>query len=152
RVEYLGQKQGQLKAAQERLKSLAPADRREYGQKFNAVKAILEAAWQEAKTRVQKRTAAPDQIDVTLPRIRPYLGHTHPLPQTADELVDIFGRFGFQVARGPEVEDIYHNFDALNIPPTHPARDPLDNFYLATPPACRSGSNIASTNCADDIS
>ena len=70
-------------------------------------------------------------IDVTLPGIRPRLGHRHPLTQTADELIDLFGRFGFAVARGPEVEDIRHNFDALNIPPSHPARDPLDNFYLA---------------------
>ena len=68
---------------------------------------------------------------MTLPGIRPRLGHRHPLTQTADELIDLFGRFGFAVARGPEVEDIYHNFDALNIPPSHPARDPLDNFYLA---------------------
>ena len=53
--------------------------------------------------------------------------------QTADELIDLFGRFGFSVARGPEVEDVYHNFDALNIPANHPARDPFDNFYLAAP-------------------
>ncbi len=53
------------------------------------------------------------------------------MTQTADELIDLFGRFGFAVARGPEVEDVRHNFDALNIPPSHPARDPLDNFYLA---------------------
>jgi phenylalanyl-tRNA synthetase alpha chain len=68
---------------------------------------------------------------VTLPGIRPRLGHRHPLTQTADELIDLFGRFGFAVARGPEVEDVRHNFDALNIPPSHPARDPLDNFYLS---------------------
>ncbi len=61
---------------------------------------------------------------------RPKLGHRHPLTQTADELIDLFGRFGFSVARGPEVEDIFHNFEALNIPPAHPARDPADNFYL----------------------
>ncbi len=56
------------------------------------------------------------------------------MTQTADELIDIFGRFGFSVARGPEVEDVYHNFDALNIPANHPARDPFDNFYLAAAP------------------
>ena len=68
---------------------------------------------------------------MTLPGHRPRLGHRHPLTQTADELIDLFGRFGFAVARGPEVEDIRHNFEALNIPPSHPARDPLDNFYLS---------------------
>jgi phenylalanyl-tRNA synthetase alpha chain len=132
RVEFLGQKQGRLKAAQERLKSLDPAHRREYGQKFNGTKLALEAAYEAAKLRLdQKRTKAEDAIDVTLPGVRPRLGHRHPLTQTADELIDIFGRFGFSVARGPEVEDVHHNFDALNIPPNHPARDPLDNFYLA---------------------
>ncbi len=149
RVEILGQKQGRLKAAQERLKSLAPADRREYGQKFNVIKASLEAAFQAAKARVQQRAAPLGEIDVTLPGIRPRLGHKHPLSQTADELMDLFGRFGFQVARGPEVEDIHHNFDALNIPPAHPARDPLDNFYLAAPSSSRPDSGQASQIASD---
>ncbi len=151
RVEYLGQKQGRVKAAQERLKSLEPADRRVYGQKFNAIKLALEAAFQTAKSRVQERAAAPGAIDVTLPGIRPRLGHKHPLTQTADELIDLFGRFGFQVARGPEVEDIYHNFDALNIPPAHPARDPLDNFYLAAPPRGGPGSSPESMIASDSV-
>ncbi len=133
RVEFLGQKQGRLKAAQERLKSLAPADRREFGQKFNSTKGALEQAFEGAKSRLERPATSGDGIDVTLPGVRPRLGHRHPLTQTADELIDIFGRFGFSVARGPEVEDVYHNFDALNIPANHPARDPLDNFYLAAP-------------------
>lgn len=131
RVEYLGQKQGRLKAAQERLKSLEPAARKAYGQRFNAVKGELESASEAAKLRVEKKAEHQDRIDVTLPGLRPRLGHRHPLTQTAEELIDLFGRFGFAVARGPEVEDVRHNFDALNIPPSHPARDPLDNFYLA---------------------
>ncbi len=138
RVEYLGQKHGQVKAAQERLKSLEPASRKEYGQRFNAAKAELEAALEAARSRVERKTIVADGLDVTLPGILPRLGHRHPLTQTADELIDLFGRFGFAVARGPEVEDTYHNFDALNIPPSHPARDPLDNFYLAAGQrACR---------------
>ena len=131
RIEYLGLKQGRVKAAQERLKTLAPADRRGYGQRFNAVKQALEAAHDAARTRVERPAAAVSGgLDVTLPGARPRLGHRHPLTQTADELIDLFGRFGFAVARGPEVEDVRHNFEALNIPPAHPARDPLDNFYL----------------------
>ncbi len=133
RVEFLGQKQGRLKAAQERLKLLAPADRREFGQKFNSTKGALEQAFEGAKSRLERPATTGDGIDVTLPGVRPRLGHRHPLTQTADELIDIFGRFGFSVARGPEVEDVYHNFDALNIPANHPARDPFDNFYLAAP-------------------
>jgi phenylalanyl-tRNA synthetase alpha chain len=131
RVEYLGQKQGRLKAAQERLKSLPNAAKRPYGQRFNGVKQALEAAFDAARARLERAAVAVGGIDVTLPGIAPRLGHRHPLAQTADELLDIFGRFGFAVARGPEVEDVHHNFDALNIPPVHPARDPLDNFYLS---------------------
>ena len=130
RVEYLGQKQGRIKAAQERLKSLDPSAKRAYGQRFNAVKGALESAHETAKARLERPESVASGLDVTLPGTRLKLGHRHPLTQTADELIDIFGRFGFAVARGPEVEDVRHNFDALNIPPVHPARDPLDNFYL----------------------
>ncbi|MBV8309295.1 MAG: phenylalanine--tRNA ligase subunit alpha [Planctomycetaceae bacterium] len=131
RIEYLGQKQGKLKAAQERLRTLDPAGKRVYGQRFNGVKQSLEAALSAARLRLERRAVAAGAIDVTLPGAVPRLGHRHPLTQTADELIDLFGRFGFSVARGPEVEDIHHNFDALNIPPSHPARDPLDNFFLS---------------------
>jgi phenylalanyl-tRNA synthetase alpha chain len=130
RIEFLGLKQGRVKAAQERLKSLEPSAKRAYGQRFNAVKGALEARHESAKARVDRPAVATTGLDVTLPGIRPKLGHRHPLTQTADELIDLFGRFGFAVARGPEVEDVHHNFDALNIPQIHPARDPLDNFYL----------------------
>ncbi len=131
RIEFLGQKQGKVKAAQERLKTIPPAEKKTYGQRFNAVKQALEGACETAKRRVETpKAASVDAIDLTLPGRRPRFGHRHPLTQTADELIDIFGRFGFAVARGPEIEDIHHNFDALNIPPSHPARDPLDNFFL----------------------
>lgn len=130
RVEFLGQKQGRLKAAQERLRTLPNQAKKSYGQRFNGVKQALETACDAARARLRGRTTAGDGIDVTLPGIVPRLGHRHPLSQTADELIDIFGRLGFAVARGPEVEDVHHNFDALNIPPVHPARDPLDNFFL----------------------
>ncbi|MDX2038056.1 MAG: phenylalanine--tRNA ligase subunit alpha [Isosphaeraceae bacterium] len=138
RIEFLGLKQGRLKAAQERLKSLDPAGKKEYGKRFNAAKVALEAAFAAAEARVSRPESDVAGIDVTLPGVRPKLGHKHPLTQTADELIDIFGRFGFAVARGPEVEDIHHNFDALNIPPVHPARDPLDNFYLSSRTMLRS--------------
>jgi len=132
RIEFLGQKQGKVKSAQERMKAIPSADKRAYGQRFNACKQALEGAWEAAKARVERpKIAAADALDLTLPGTRPKLGHRHPLTQTADELIDIFGRFGFAVARGPEIEDVRHNFDALNIPPSHPARDPLDNFFLS---------------------
>lgn len=138
RIEFLGQKQGRVKAAQERLKTLEPAAKRAYGQRFNAVKTTLEAAWEAAKARAGRTEVAGDGLDVSLPGARPKLGHRHPLTQTADELIELFGRLGFSVARGPEVEDVRHNFDALNIPPIHPARDPLDNFYISDATMLRS--------------
>ena len=138
RIEFLGQKQGRLKTAQERLKAIPPADKRVYGQRFNAAKQALEAALEAAKSRLDRPVSAVAPLDVTLPGPRLRLGRKHPLTQTADELIDIFGRFGFAVARGPEVEDIHHNFDALNIPLVHPARDPLDNFYLSNGAMLRS--------------
>src|SRR5262249_29687426 len=131
RVEYLGQKHGRVKAAQERLKNLEPSARKSYGQRFNAVKGELESAFEAARARVEKKDEDRGRIDVTLPGLRPRLGHRHPLTQTAEEVIDLFGRLVFAGARGREVEDVRHNFDALNIPPSHPARDPLDNFYLA---------------------
>jgi phenylalanyl-tRNA synthetase alpha chain len=131
RIEFLGQKSGRLKSAQERLKSLEPSAKKAYGQRFNSAKQAIEASFEAAKLRIERPTAAADAIDVTLPGTLPRLGHRHPLTQTADELIDLFGRFGFQVARGPEVEDVRHNFEALNIPLSHPARDPVDNFYIS---------------------
>ena len=120
-----GQKQGRVKAAQERLKSLEPAGKRAYGQRFNAVKQALEAACEAAQAagRAAARSR-PARSTSRCPASGPELGHRHPLTQTADELIDLFGRFGFAVARGPEVEDIRHNFDALNIPPSPPGARP----------------------------
>ncbi len=139
RVEFLGLKQGKIRAAQERLKALEPADRRAYGQRFNAAKLALEVACDAARQRFDRPAAAAiGGLDVSRPGDRPKLGHRHVLSQTADELIDLFGRLGFAVARGPEVEDEAHNFDDLNIPASHPARDPHDNFYLANGALLRS--------------
>lgn len=138
RVEFLGMKQGKVKAAQERLKSLDSSAKRLYGQRFNAVKSALEAAFESAKAAGSAPAETVAGLDVTLPGRLPKLGHRHPLTQTADELIDIFGRLGFTVARGPEVEDVRHNFEALNIPATHPARDPADNFFITDKTMLRS--------------
>ena len=83
------------------------------------------------KRTFERPAVAAGGIDVTLPGVAVALGPRHPLMQTILEFKDIMGRFGFSVADGPEIEDEYHNFEALNIPSDHPARDPLDNFYLA---------------------
>src|SRR5688572_17249510 len=134
RVEFLGVKSGRLKVAQKVLGSDAAPDKPAAGKHFNQVKSSLEAALAEAQARIVAAPAAADTapFDPTVPGKRPVLGHLHPITQTIEELKDIMGRLGFTVAEGPEIEDEWHNFEALNIPASHPARDPLENFYLAT--------------------
>ena len=110
------------------------ADKPAAGKRFNEVKQQIEAALLAATERLAKKSggkAESRQFDPTVPGMRPRLGRLHPVTQTIEELKDIMGRLGFTVADGPEVEDPWHNFEALNIPLEHPARDPLENFYLA---------------------
>ncbi|MBN1589166.1 MAG: phenylalanine--tRNA ligase subunit alpha [Pirellulales bacterium] len=134
RVEFLGAKSGRLKDVQKGLGQVDKADKPAAGKRFNEVKQQLETLFSAATKRIANggcvETAS--DFDPTIPGKRPVLGHLHPITQTIEELVDIMGRLGFTVAEGPEIEDLWHNFDALNIPLEHPARDPLDNFYLAT--------------------
>jgi phenylalanyl-tRNA synthetase alpha chain len=135
RIEFLGAKSGRLKAVQKGLGALDKTDKPAAGQRFNEVKAALEAIFEQAQAAMAGRQQAAvrqDGFDPSLPGVRPQLGHLHPITQTIDELKEIMGRLGFTVADGPEVEDEWHNFEALNIPDSHPARDPLENFYLAT--------------------
>ncbi|MBS0211249.1 MAG: phenylalanine--tRNA ligase subunit alpha [Planctomycetes bacterium] len=134
RVEYLGAKAGRLKSVQQALGAVDKADKPAAGKRFNEVKTSLEAALEAAKTRLDGQPAATKagpQLDLTLPGQRVRLGHRHPLVQTIADLKEIMGRLGFSVAQGPEIEDEWHNFEALNIPRWHPARDPLENFYLS---------------------
>ena len=132
RVDYLGAKSGRLKDVQKGLGSVDKADKPVAGKRFNEVKQQIEAAYDAAKKRLQSPAAAlaATGFDCSEPGRRPALGHTHPITQTIEELKDIFARLGFSVVEGPEIEDEHHNFDALNIARSHPARDPLDNFYL----------------------
>jgi len=131
RIEFLGAKNGRLNVAREALKALPVESKREYGRQFNLVKSALESAWTEARDGLAapKVETDSDAIDITRPGSSVLVGRKHPLTQTTEELVGIFGKLGFSVARGPEIEDVWHNFDALNIPPSHPARDPSDNFF-----------------------
>ena len=140
RVVFLGLKQGRLKVAQEALKTLPGPDRKTYGQRFNAVKTALEVACETAKTKLDQSVVKTAVIgeDLTVPGTARGFGRRHPLTQTSEELIDIFGRMGFELARGPEIEDTFHNFEALNIPADHPAREPLDNFYLTPKTLLRS--------------
>jgi phenylalanyl-tRNA synthetase alpha chain len=130
RVEWLGRKAGRVTALMKEIPGLSAADRGPYGQAVNALKAAVTVAL-EARQKVLEavRPAGPG-IDVTLPGRRPALGRLHPITRALGEMVAIFGRLGFEVVEGPEVEDEWHNFTGLNIPPSHPARDPLDTYFL----------------------
>ena len=135
RVQFVGARSGRLKDVQKGLGAIDKADKPAAGKRFNEIKQRIEAALEAAVERLSKQSTAKapsSRFDPTIPGVRPRLGHLHPLTQTTEELKDIMGRLGFTVAEGPEVEDPWHNFEALNIPREHPARDPLDNFYLAT--------------------
>jgi phenylalanyl-tRNA synthetase alpha chain len=144
RIDFLGLKSGRIKAAQKGLGTIDKADKPRAGQRFNEVKQHIEAAMEAAQSRLAgaaKSTAAGPQFDPTVPGIQPRIGHLHPLTQTIEELKDLMGRLGFTAVDGPEVEDEWHNFEALNIPAEHPARNPLDNFYLAVAARMQEGAS-----------
>jgi phenylalanyl-tRNA synthetase alpha chain len=133
RVDALGRK-GALAAFSKDMGKLAPEERKRAGMLLNACKQKLEAAL-EARQQEFARAALEEQlgaewIDLTLPAPGPARGHLHPITQIQRELEELFRSLGFAVLDGPEVETEYHNFDALNIPPDHPARDMQDTFWL----------------------
>jgi phenylalanyl-tRNA synthetase alpha chain len=134
---FLGRKSGALSGMLKSLGQLAEAERREIGRELNALKAEIEARLEQARERLeaeqQTGALARQRLDVTLPGRRPRVGHRHPLSVVRQELEDIFVAMGYEVYDGPEVEDDYHNFEALNMPRDHPARDMQDTFYLEGP-------------------
>ncbi|MFM8408527.1 MAG: phenylalanine--tRNA ligase subunit alpha [Pirellulaceae bacterium] len=133
RVEFLGAKNGLLKSAQKQLGTVPATDKPAAGKRFNEVREAIESLLEETSSRLGDRTASKPTgplPDCTLPGVPPHLGHLHPITQTIELLKEIMGRLGFTVTEGPEVEDVWNNFVALNIPEDHVARDPADNFYL----------------------
>src|SRR5437764_7195270 len=134
RIKYLGTK-GEVKNLHEFIAQAQGPDKKTVGQRVNPVKKEVEAAFEAKKASLASSgAAAKDSIDVTEPGRPPAIGRTHVITQVTAELVELFGRMGFTVASGPEVENEFHNFVALNIPESHPARDPNDNFYLTGSP------------------
>ena len=131
RVEFAGARSGRLKAIQKLLGGVDARERPEAGRLFNEVKGAITAALDAAQARLAGAAADGSAIDVTLPGDPFRLGHVHPITQTIRRVQEIMARLGFQSVDGPEVEDQWHNFEALAIGAEHPARDPLDNFYLA---------------------
>ncbi len=130
---YLG-KQGELTQVLRSLEKLPKAKRIKIGEEANGLKNFLrvqlEKKSQEIKEKIQKEAEERDWIDITAPGKKPLLGHLHPLTLVKREAEEIFQSMGFSVVEGPDIETEWYNFDALNIPKDHPARDVWDTFYL----------------------
>jgi len=130
---YLGRK-GMLTGLLRKTGTLPPEDRPAFGQMANQVKKELEAALEQAAGGLgakSRAVAARAGVDATLPGIRPRRGRLHPITQTERLILEVFGRMGFQVVETPEVELDWYCFEALNMPPDHPARDMQDTFYIS---------------------
>jgi len=133
RVEFLGRK-GAMAGISKEMGKLTPEERASVGKRLNAIKSHLESIYEERKAGFERAALdarlAAEWIDLTAPPSRVLPGSLHPLTQIQKELEDLFTSMGFAVVDGPEVETEWYNFDALNIPPTHPARDAQDTFWL----------------------
>ena len=134
RIRWIGRKQGLLVGISEDVKK-APADqRREVGKRFNALKSAIEPRCDPEQAQARTPSAAEsaaESIDITLPGTRRALGAEHPLIRTMNEIVTVFAAMGYSVGLGPEVETDYYNFESLNFPPGHPARDTQDTLVIA---------------------
>ncbi len=130
RIKYLGRK-GRITQLLSQIGKLPAEQKPKAGQIANKIRDDISRAFEEIKVALQSQQQKPQElIDVTLPGVPVRIGKAHVITQTLNDLLEIFGRMGFGVAYGPEVEDEWHNFIALNIGPEHPARDPADNFYI----------------------
>ena len=134
RVKYLGKK-GEVTALMKNMRSLSPEERPAFGQMVNELRSAIEAGLAENKERLEaialERKLKSETLDVTMPGTEIPVGKKHPINLVLDEVKDIFIGMGFSVAEGPDVESDYYNFEALNIPKDHPARDTQDTFYVS---------------------
>ena len=131
--EFLSRKSGSVTGLMKTLGSLAPDARREFGALVNALKQEIESAVEERRKALVASRPPAGAVDVTLPARERLVGHVHPLMLVRQQVEDIFAHMGYEILEGPEVEDDFHNFEALNMPPDHPARDMQDTLYLGTP-------------------
>lgn len=129
RLRYLSKK-GIIPSLFERFREVAPDERREIGASLNKLKIRAEELWKNAKDAAESRNTVDAHFDATAPGFPFEVGNRHPLTIVAEEIKAIFNRLGFTVAEGPEIEDDWHNFSALNFPEEHPARDMQDTFFI----------------------
>jgi phenylalanyl-tRNA synthetase alpha chain len=131
--EFLSRKSGIVTGLMKTLGTLAPDARREFGQLVNTLKTEIETALEEKRSALESTRPPAGAVDVTLPGRTQAMGRVHPLMRVRREVEDIFAHMGYEILEGPEVEDDFHNFEALNMPPDHPARDMQDTLYLDAP-------------------
>ena len=133
RDRYLGRKHSVVAAWMQMISTAGPEDRRTFGRYANELKQAIETRWSAHLERAARAPAPISTLDVTLPGRLSSLGHRHPLTLVRERMEAIFTRMGFAIVEGPEIEDEWHCFDALNMPAEHPARDMQDTLYLAEP-------------------
>jgi phenylalanyl-tRNA synthetase alpha chain len=127
-------KKGKLNELFDEFKSVAPEMRKEVGQKLNELKNKAQEKLNDLKEKFESSDSTSEDLDFSLPAERLAVGTRHPLSIVRNQIVEIFSKIGFTVSEGPEIEDDWHNFTALNTPPDHPARDMQDTFYIAENP------------------
>jgi len=142
RDKYVGRKSGLIAAEKKRIGSLSPEERAGFGQQVNEVSAEVEAEIarliDQFAAHAETLALEREKIDVSLPGSRPRQGHLHPITLVRQRIEDVFVSMGYSVEDGPEIETGFYNFDALNIPPGHPARESADTFYVSENLALRS--------------
>jgi len=131
--EFLSRKSGAVTGLMKTLGTLPPDARREFGQLVNTLKTEVETALEEKRAALESTRQPAGAVDVTLAGRELPMGRVHPLMRVRREVEDIFAQMGYEILEGPEVEDDFHNFEALNMPPDHPARDMQDTLYLGVP-------------------
>jgi len=135
RIRFIGSN-GSVKALMSEMRNVPPAEKKEVGKALNDLKLFAENKYNELKSKTNSdKEIAEEKIDLTLPGEALGVGSRHPISIIRNKIVSIFQRLGFAVAEGPEIEDDWHNFTALNLPENHPARDMQDTFYVSQDPA-----------------
>jgi phenylalanyl-tRNA synthetase alpha chain len=142
RDKYVGRKGGLLAAEKKRVGTVPPEQRAEFGRQVNElgseVESVLTSLAERFAAEAEARALERESVDITLPGTRPRRGHLHPITLVRQKIEDAFVSMGYTVEDGPEIETSFFNFDALNIPPGHPARDSADTFYVSHDLALRS--------------
>jgi phenylalanyl-tRNA synthetase alpha chain len=142
RDKYLGRKSGLIGAEKKRIGSLSSEERAEFGRQVNEISAEVEARLarlnEQFAAEAETSALGREKVDITLPGARPRQGHLHPITLVRQRIEDVFVAMGYSVEDGPEIETSFYNFDALNIPPGHPARESADTFYVSEDLALRS--------------